>query len=242
MKIVGMIPARYESSRFPGKPLIKINGKTLIRRVWEKARKAINEEDIYVLTDDQRIEEHCSKEGIRTVMTSTSCLTGTDRVYEASKEVNADIYINIQGDEPLIEPSDIKKVVEVSLMYPDTIINAMCPILTSEDFINPSIPKVVTTQTGKLLFISRSPIPISKNKNFKKAMKQVCIYSFPSEKLHMFGRMKNKTPLEEIEDIEILRFLEKDIEVKMIEVSGSSIAVDHPEDVEKVLKALNDQA
>ena len=155
MKIVGMIPARYESSRFPGKPLVQINGKTLIRRVWEKARQAINEEDIYVLTDDQRIEEHCSKEGIKTVMTSTSCLTGTDRVYEASSEVNADIYINIQGDEPLIEPRDIKKVVEVSLMYPDTIINAMCPILTSEDFTNPSIPKVVTSQSEKLLFITK---------------------------------------------------------------------------------------
>ena len=112
MKIVGMIPARYESSRFPGKPLVQINGKTLIKRVWEKARQAINEEDIYVLTDDQRIEEHCSKEGIKTVMTSTSCLTGTDRVYEASRKVTADIYINIQGDEPLIEPRDIKKVVE----------------------------------------------------------------------------------------------------------------------------------
>ena len=242
MKIVGMIPARYESSRFPGKPLVQINGKTLIKRVWEKARQAINEEDIYVLTDDQRIEEHCSKEGIKTVMTSTSCLTGTDRVYEASRKVTADIYINIQGDEPLIEPRDIQKVVEVSLMYPDTIINAMCPILTPEDFTNSSIPKVVTSQSEKLLFISRSPIPIDKNRNFKKAMKQVCIYSFPSEKLQMFGTMNSKTPLEEIEDIEILRFIEMGIEVRMVEVSSSSIAVDHPEDVEKVIKALNDSA
>ena len=172
-------------------------------------------------------------------MTSPDCLTGTDRIYEASKKINADLYINIQGDEPLINPDDIRKVIKTSEKYPEKIINAMCPILTSEDFDNPSIPKVVISQSGKLLFISRSPIPVNKKRNFISAMKQVCIYSFPSDKLGLFGQMKNKTPLEEIEDIEILRFLEMGIDIKMVEVSSSSIAVDHPEDIEKVLEVLN---
>ena len=171
-------------------------------------------------------------------MTPDTCLTGTDRLFEVSKHVDADIYINVQGDEPLIKPDDIHMVMEAAKRKPDTIFNAMCPIQTEEEYRSPTVPKVVTTLDGILLYISRAPIPTTKEKGFKSAWKQVCIYAFPKEKLELFARQRNKTPIEAIEDIEILRFLELGYEVKMVPVSKASIAVDVPEDVDRVLGAL----
>ncbi len=240
MKIVGMIPARYESSRFPGKPLADIKGKSLITRVWEKAVQTINQNDLYVLTDDARIFSHCDSQGMKCLMTSKDCLTGSDRVFEASKVIESDVYINIQGDEPLIDPDDIRKVIDQSIKNPRKVINAMCIIDKQEDFFNPSIPKVVASSSGKLIYISRSPIPLNKDKEFKTAMKQVCIYAFPKDELNKFGNHSEKTPIEMIEDIEILRFLEQGSNIEMVEVSQSSVAVDHPEDIDKVLQFLND--
>jgi 3-deoxy-manno-octulosonate cytidylyltransferase (CMP-KDO synthetase) len=240
MKIVGMIPARFQSSRFPGKPLADIKGKSLIKRVWDKAVKAINPDNLYVLTDDERISRHCQEEGIQYKMTSKNCLTGTDRLFDASKIIPADIYINIQGDEPLIEPNDIEKVINKSIENPDRIINAMCQIYDESDFINPSVPKVVCSLSGRLLYMSRAPIPLNKKNEFRSAMKQVCIYAFPKNELQKFGEKNIKTPLEMIEDIEIIRFLEMGLKVEMVEVSGASIAVDFPEDIEKVISVLND--
>jgi len=239
MKIAGMIPARYKSSRFPGKPLADISGKTLIERVWNQSVQVINKDNLYVLTDDERIRNHCLDKQMQCLITSPDCLTGTDRLYEGSAQVRSDIYINIQGDEPLINPNDIRKVIKASLENPDRIINAMCPILHEEDYLSSSIPKVVTNPEGKLLYISRSPIPSSKEKIFQPSMKQVCIYAFPKKKLEFFGKQKTKTRLESMEDIEILRFLENNIDVEMVEVSSDSIGVDYPEDIERVIKKLN---
>ena len=239
MKIVGMIPARYQSSRFPGKPLADIGGRTLIQRVWQQSVQAINNNDLYVLTDDERIINHCHEHHMQCLLTSKKCLTGTDRLYEASLSIDADIYINIQGDEPLINPKDIEKVMEAALAKPDQIINAMCPIMIEEDFNSSSIPKVVVSKSGRLLYISRAPIPSSKKQEFSSSMKQVCIYAFPKDQLNFFGKQNNKSKLESIEDIEILRFIEYDIDIQMLEVSSDSIAVDYPEDIERVVQELN---
>tara|TARA_B100001250_G_scaffold300104_1_gene261779 strand:- start:13495 stop:14223 length:729 start_codon:yes stop_codon:yes gene_type:complete len=239
MKVVGMIPARYESSRFPGKPLAEISGKTLIERVWNQSVQAIDEEDLYVLTDDERIKNHCVDRRMQCLLTSSDCLTGTDRLYEASLVINSDIYINIQGDEPLINPSDVKKIINASKNDPKSIINAMCPIMDEADYFSESVPKVVTDRKNKLLYISRAPIPFAKDKKYQSSMKQVCIYAFPKNKLHFFGTQTEKSKLESIEDIEILRFIENDIDIKMVEVSSESIAVDHPEDIERVVHELN---
>ena len=171
-------------------------------------------------------------------MTPGSCKTGTDRVYEVSKKIKADIYINVQGDEPIINPEDINIVIEASKKNPDKVINAMCPINKS-DFNNPTIPKVVTRVDKSLLYSSRVGIPVNKNLLFSEAKKQVCIYAFPKQSLIDFSRIENKTSLEEVEDIEILRFLELGYEVQMVDVSNTSLAVDVPEDIEKVEKILN---
>ena len=234
-----IIPARYQSSRFPGKPLVDILGQSLIERVWRKCCLAINEKDVYVATDSNEIYEHCRDKGIQAVMTSDSCLTGTERVYEAGQKLDADLVINVQGDEPLIDPADIIKVIQAHLSNPEMIHCGMCPIQTEEDFHSPSVPKVVCAPDGRLFYMSRAAIPTDKKLAFCGAMKQVCIYAFPNEALKTFAEYGRKTPLESIEDIEILRFMELGYTVEMVEVSGSSIAVDFPEDVDRAIKAIN---
>ena len=173
-------------------------------------------------------------------LTRSDCLTGTDRLYEVAQKRKADVYINVQGDEPLISPDDIKAVIDASQEEPEITINAMCPINNEIDFKNPNVPKVVTQMDGRLLYMSRAPIPTNKKFEFVSAMKQVCIYAYPRHVLIAFGSLKEKTPLESIEDLEILRLLELGYEVKMIEVSGSSVAVDTPKDLEKVRAMIHD--
>ena len=171
-------------------------------------------------------------------MTSSNCMTGTDRLAETNEQLNLDFVINVQGDEPLIDPDDICKVIEAYKKEPSTIVNAMCKISDEEEFHSLTVPKVVVSETSKLLYMSRSPIPISKNAEFFIANKQVCIYAFSKGHLEFFASHSAKTKLEQVEDIEILRFLENDIPVRMVNVSSSSIAVDVPSDVKKVIARL----
>ena len=238
LKIVIIIPARYHSSRLPGKPLIDICGKSMINRTYHQCCQSLDKEQVFVATDDLRISAHCQDLNMNVIMTSSSCKTGTDRVYEASKKIKADIYINVQGDEPIINPGDINIVIEASKKNPTKVINAMCSINKS-DFNNPTIPKVVTRLDNRLLYCSRVGIPVTKDLLFSKAKKQVCIYAFPTQSLIDFSSIAKKTPLEKLEDIEILRFLELGYEVQMVEVSEGSLAVDVIEDIEKVEKILN---
>tara|TARA_B110000467_G_C18336488_1_gene498376 strand:+ start:2876 stop:3601 length:726 start_codon:yes stop_codon:yes gene_type:complete len=235
-----VIPARYQSSRFPGKPLADIHGKSMIQRVWERCIEITSSNKVLVATDDNRILQHCNKHKINVMSTSSNCITGTDRLYEVAQKQKADIYINVQGDEPLISSMDIKTVLLAAQKEPGITFNAMCPIKNEEDFRNPNIPKVVSRQDGRLLYMSRAPIPTNKQLEYKKSMKQVCIYAYPRDVLFAFGLLKEKTPLESIEDLEILRLLELGYEVKMIEVSGSSVAVDTPKDLEKVRAIIHD--
>ena len=139
-----VIPARYKSSRLEGKPLKNIQGKKMIQMVWEQCSKSLDKNKIFIATDDRRIEEFCKSNNMNTVMTSKNCLTGTDRVYDFSKKNKFDIYINIQGDEPLIDPKDIKKIINLSFKYPDSILNGMTKITNETEYKSKNIPKVVT--------------------------------------------------------------------------------------------------
>jgi len=212
----------------------------MLHRVWEKCAQVVKPDDIIVATDDERIRSHCLGNDIQVEMTSSSCLTGTDRLYEVALKRKSDIYINVQGDEPLVSPEDIKAVIDASKNEPEIIFNAMCQINEEADFRNPNVPKVVTQKDGSLLYMSRAPMPTNKKLEFGKAMKQVCIYAYPRDVLIAFGSLKEKTPLESIEDLEILRLLELGYTVKMIEVSSSSVAVDTPKDLEKVRAMIHD--
>ncbi len=240
MKIIGVIPSRYDSSRFPGKPLVTLLGKPLVIWVAELTAKALHKQNVIVATEDTSIVEVVESYGFQAILTSKKALTGTDRICEVAQHIDADIYINVQGDEPLVNPDDILKILATKKRFPNEVINGISQIHPEENHNNVNLPKVVTTEDMKLLYMSRLPIPGSKSKEIKhKAYwKQVCIYAFNKRELQAFGEFGRKSFLESIEDIEILRFLELNIPVRMVETSGSSYAVDVPDDVAVVENAL----
>lgn len=240
-KFTIIIPARYNSSRLPGKPLIKILGIPMLLRTYNQCLKVASREQIIVATDDKRILKLCKNNYMNCVITSKKCLTGTDRVAEVSKKIKSDIYINVQGDEPLCDVNDIKKLIKISKKYPNRIINGYTKITDKRLFLSKNIPKVVFRKDGRLLYQSRSPIPIDKKGNFSHAWRQVCIYAFPYKALKIFSKLKKKTKLENIEDIELIRFLELGFEIYMIKMSNNSISVDTKEDLSKVVKKLKSE-
>lgn len=238
VKFVVIIPARMKSSRLPGKPLIDLEGKSLIERTWLQCCQAVDPSLIYVATDDVKIKSHCEEKGMQVVMTSTQCLTGTDRLAEVALKIEAEIYINVQGDEPLINPNDISVIISETDNYPGEIINGYASIKDEKQYFSQTIPKVVFRPDGRLLYMSRSPIPGNKVKEFNFSWRQICVYAFPKSALINFAKNKIKSVLEDEEDLEILRFLEMGYEVRMVPLSEESIAVDTPQDAEHVRKIL----
>ena len=240
MNFCVVIPARYKSTRFPGKPLAKILGKSLIILVIENINKIINKDKIYVATDDERIFKEVTANGFKAIMTSEAALTGTDRLAEVVEIIDYEIYINVQGDEPLINPADIIECAKLKEKYPNRIINGYSFINENENPTSLNIPKTVISKENKLLYISRGLIPSTKkddNKNIK-YKKQVCIYGFSKNDLIKFNTYGSKSPLEELEDIEIIRFLEMNTHIHMFKCSGNSLAVDVPCDILKIEEEL----
>lgn len=239
MRYYLIIPARYNSKRFPGKPLADICGTPMIIRTYNQCKKVVPESKILIATDDLRIKKVCEKKHINVIMTSKKCLTGTDRIAEVAKKFKADFYLNVQGDEPLCNPADIKKLLKAAKKNPKTIINGYTEIKDKKLFYSGHIPKVVFRQDGRLLYQSRAPIPTTKEKKFIKSWRQVCIYSLPYESLNIFKSVNKKTPLESLEDCELLRFLELGYDVKMIKMSDKSISVDTKKNLAEVIKKIN---
>ena len=239
MKIAVIIPARYQSSRLVGKPLIKIHGIPMIIRTYNQCCKAIDPKFIFVATDNIKIRKECESTGIKVIMTSKNCLTGTDRVFEASKKIKANTYINVQGDEPLLNPIDLTLLIKEAKKYPNEIISGYCDIKNEKEYRNFNIPKIIKSKKNYLLYASRASIPFNKKNKFMKAWRQVCIYAFPKKTLKIFYTQKKKTQIESIEDIEYLRFLELGYKIKTLKMSDRSIAVDTKEDLKKVRKVLN---
>jgi 3-deoxy-manno-octulosonate cytidylyltransferase (CMP-KDO synthetase) len=232
-----VIPARYKSSRFPGKPLVDICGKPMIQHVWERCCEAVGKVNVYVATDDNRIESVVNSFGGSVILTSSDCLTGTDRLAEVNEKLDFDFLINVQGDEPLIDPKNILKVID-AFKKSGKIVNAMSRITSEDEFRSLTVPKVTTSTSGRLMYMSRSGIPLTKDGEFKFSYKQICVYAFSKEHLKFFSSKFEKSPLEAVEDIEILRFLESDYQIEMVEVDSGSLAVDIPSDVGKVEKAM----
>lgn len=234
-KIIGVIPARYKSSRFEGKPLCIIDGIPMIKRTYLQAKKSTLLDNLIVATEDKKIEEYCKQENIPVIMTSDNCLTGTDRIAEVSKSMDYDLYVNIQGDEPVIDPNSIEEVVSEYLKYGDEYIayNLYKNIDEKEEIFANTIIKVIVNEKDELMYMSRLGIPFNKSNIEAKHKKQVCVYGFTKKALDLFsGRCKTQN--EQYEDIEILRFVDMGYKVKMKETFVDSIAVDIPEDVEKV--------
>jgi 3-deoxy-manno-octulosonate cytidylyltransferase (CMP-KDO synthetase) len=210
----------------------------MILWTYERCIAALPRQDVFIATDDERIAATCRAAGAQVLMTRSDCLTGTDRIAEAANQVAADVYINVQGDEPLMDPADISAIVAAAHTHPHDIINGMAPIDDEDEFRRPSVPKVVAAPDGRLLYMSRAAIPTTKSLGFAKAYKQICVYAFPRAALAAFAAKGVKTPLEAVEDIEILRFLELGYAVRMVSLSSVSIAVDLQEDVGRAEAAL----
>lgn len=238
-RTVVLIPARFESSRYPGKPLVNLCGKPMVIWVAELSAIAVGADNVYVATDDERISRIVEDNGFKAVMTGPA-LTGTDRLAEAASKIDADVFINVQGDEPLVNPTDILKIRDVKLSQPEYVVNGFSYLTKSEDPYNVNIPKVITTESNDLIYMSRSALPGFKVEECapKRYKKQVCIYAFAKHELAEFKAFGRKSQLEFSEDIEILRFLELGIPIKMVETLPGSLAVDCPEDVDGVERAL----
>ena len=233
MKYIIVIPARFKSKRLPGKPLVNIGGLPMIVRTYNQCLKVVSKNKIIVATDSYKIKKVCDEYEIKSIITSNKCLTGTDRVAEVSKKIKCNFYINVQGDEPFFNPNDLRMLIKEAKKKPNEVINGYTEIKNKKLFFSSSIPKVIFDKNGYLLYMSRGPIPSNKSLEFKKAWRQICAYSFPRKALFDFTKTKNKTPIEHLEDIEILRFLENGYKVKMIKMSNKSLAVDNNEDLEK---------
>ncbi|MFH7588143.1 cytidylyltransferase domain-containing protein, partial [Oceanimonas smirnovii] len=198
MRSVVMIPARYGSSRYPGKPLVPLLGKPMILWVAELSARAVGTENVYVATEDRRIAEVVEAAGFQAVMTTDDALTGTDRLAQAAEQVEADIYINVQGDEPLADPADILKVRDAKLANMDVIINGVSWVGENEDPHSVNIPKVITNERDELVYMSRVALPGFKDAKCapKRYKKQVCIYAFTREELTAFREFGRKSELE----------------------------------------------
>ena len=198
MKSCVVIPARYKSSRFPGKPLAKIIGKEMILHVAEAAEKAINRNDIFILTDDERISKLVQENNFNCLITSNNAKTGTDRIAEVINDLNYEYFINVQGDEPLVNPSDISKCIELKIKNPSMVINGFAPIKNWEDFDSTNIPKVITDKQNYLIYMSRSQIPGFKSirKSLSGLKRQVCIYGYNKNDLNFIKTNQTKVFLE----------------------------------------------
>lgn len=238
-KIIGIIPARYNSSRFEGKPLALINKIPMIKRTYQQVEKCKKLNKIIVATDDKKIEEYCNLENIPVIMTSNTSLTGTDRLAEIAKKLDYDLYINIQGDEPVIDPLAIDEIIDIHNKYKEYHVYNLYKVISDKNEINSStIVKVVVNQNEEAMYMSRLPIPYS-NSNLESIYKQhIPIYGFTKKALQVFSQ-RGKTINEVFEDVELLRFIDLGYKVKMKETYVDSISVDIPSDIKKVENFLD---
>jgi 3-deoxy-manno-octulosonate cytidylyltransferase (CMP-KDO synthetase) len=249
MRVTAIIPARYASTRFEGKALADIMGKPMVQHVYERTSKAALVSDVIVATDDKRIETAVRSFGGRVEMTSSSHETGTDRLAEVAERIDSDIIVNVQGDEPLIEPAMIDQAIH-PLMGDDSIVmgTLRSRIKNLHDFLSPNVVKVVTDLDGFALYFSRSPLPFFRDKwdDLKDEAfasgrlhchKHVGIYVYRRDFLIRYSRMP-QTSLERSEKLEQLRVLENGFRIKVIETEHESIGVDSPPDLDKVLQKL----
>jgi 3-deoxy-D-manno-octulosonate cytidylyltransferase len=234
-KVLGVIPARYKSTRFEGKPLVLIDGIPMLLRTYQQVKKSERLDDIIVATEDRRIYDFCCNEGIPVEMTSDSCLTGTDRLVEISKRHDYDLYVNIQGDEPVIDPKAIGQIVGLYHDFSNdyNVCNLYKVIDDEIEIKRNTIVKVVVNQNDEAMYFSRFPIPYSKSNSSPDFKQHIPIYGFTKHALNSFSSV-GKTINEKYEDIELLRFLDLGMKIKVQETFADSISVDVPSDVNKV--------
>ncbi|XP_062161558.1 3-deoxy-manno-octulosonate cytidylyltransferase, mitochondrial-like [Alnus glutinosa] len=245
IRVVGIIPARFGSSRFQGKPLVPILGKPMIQRTWERAKLATTINKLFVATDDERIAEICLGFGADVIMTSESCRNGTERCSEALQQLRKkfDIVVNIQGDEPLIEPEIIDGVVKALQAAPDAVFSTAVTSLKPEDASDPNRVKCVVDTHGYAIYFSRGLIPYNKSGNINPHFPYLLhlgIQSYDAQFLKIYPELTS-TPLQLEEDLEQLKVLENGYKMKVIKVDHDAHGVDTPEDVEKIESLMRER-
>tara|TARA_B110000027_G_scaffold23505_1_gene25413 strand:+ start:827 stop:1573 length:747 start_codon:yes stop_codon:yes gene_type:complete len=243
MKVLGIIPSRYESTRFPGKSLVDIMGKTMIQRVYEQAKKSKQLDDLVVATDDQRIFAEVKRFGGSVVMTAKHHKNGTERCLEVAQSLNPQFVVNIQGDEPFIHPDQIDSLCTVISTDTD-LVTLIKRIKDPEDLENSNLVKVVTSLDDHALYFSRSPIPFDRslikaptlpmNKIF---WKHIGIYAYRTEVLSQIVKLK-ESALEKMESLEQLRWLENGYKIKTAETHFESMGIDTPEDLDHLIAKM----
>lgn len=247
--ITAIIPARYGSTRFPGKLLADLGGKPIIRHVYERTCKATLVNDVIVATDDQRIADLIRQAGGKAVITAADHETGTDRLAEVAAGLDSGIIVNVQGDEPLIEPTMIDQAISPFLQEPHLQMSTLkSRIKNLHDFLSPNVVKVVTDNDGYALYFSRSPLPFFRDKwhdlkseafacNKLICYKHVGLYVYRRDFLLRFATMP-QTFLETTEKLEQLRALENGIKIKVMETEHTSLGIDTPEDLVKARELI----
>lgn len=242
MKFIGIIPARYASTRFPGKPLVNIDGKTMIQRVYEQAKKSTFLSEVVVATDDARIAEHVKSFNGNVVMTSTSHRSGTDRCFEAIEKFNKNqwgIVVNIQGDEPFIYPSQIDLVCSCFNSSDVQIATLAKQIKEVDDLLNVNTPKVIFNKKNEAIYFSRTSIPYYRGElpssflNFHSYFKHIGIYAYRTEVLKEIVQLPPSS-LEIAESLEQLRWIENGYTINLAFTEMESVAIDVPEDLLKL--------
>ncbi len=243
---IGVIPARYGSTRFPGKPLALISGKPMIQYVYESSIQSKAFDAVYIATDDIQIEQVANDFGASVVLTPTTLQSGTDRVFAAIQRLklqkkisNASVIVNIQGDEPLCPPELFQELVLSFEQNKCEICTPISSIECEEEFLNPNVVKVVVNNNNKALYFSRTPIPYSKefNSNFQH-FKHIGLYAYSPEVLEFFAN-SSPSSLELQENLEQLRLLQQGYSIQCFETNYTSQAVDKPEDIQKVESILS---
>ena len=237
MRCCIVIPARMGSTRFPGKPLCDLLGKPMVQWVVEAAERAGIADRIVVATPDQEIVDAVISFGSEAILTSHSHPTGTDRIAEVSRSIEANVYVNVQGDEPLIQPASIAACANPLFADSATMMGSVFSECEASEYDEPSVVKVVTDLNGFALYFSRYAIPFPRNTRPCAVKKHVGIYAYRREIVQAFAAWP-QSPLEIAESLEQLRFMENGIRIKMSPGAGSELAVDTPEQAEQVRKIL----
>lgn len=241
MKVICVIPARFGSTRFEGKPLVEICGKSMIQRVYEQVQKARLIEDVYIATDDDRIRHTSESFGAKVIMTSRNHTCGTDRIAEAVLKIEGDIIINVQGDEPLIEPGALDIVIKPILEDPNiSMATLITHIKDKHEYHDPNIAKVIKDKNNFMLYCSRSLIPYSRDGDITEVFKQIGVYAYRRDFLFTFAKME-PTPYETVEKLEQLRALENGYKIKLVETTYNSLGVDVSTDVARVERVLRER-
>lgn len=233
MKGLGIIPARYGSTRFPGKPLIEINGKSMIRRVIDQAKKCHSLQDVWVATDDERIFKHVEEYGCKVFYTSENCNSGTERICELLPNINDkfDFVLNIQGDEPFVHVESLEELSNALLKSQTDIATLAVQIENKEEASDSNRVKVVFSQSGRALYFSRSTIPFARNGE-PDYFKHLGVYAYTTKALQQIKNL-DACPLELTESLEQLRWLENDLTISVVVTSHDSTGIDTPEDLLK---------